>query len=42
MMARSLEHHGAIVYILGRRFDKLDEAARLHTVRIISVPKLRL
>ncbi|EIN12302.1 NAD(P)-binding protein [Punctularia strigosozonata HHB-11173 SS5] len=30
MMAKALEHHGATVYILGRRLDKLKAAAAEH------------
>ena len=32
MMARALENNGAIVYILGRRLQVLESAAKEHSV----------
>ena len=33
IMAKALEHNGATVYIVGRRLDVLEKAAREHNVR---------
>lgn len=33
MMAKALENNGATVYIVGRRLDVLEKAAREHNVR---------
>lgn len=32
MMAKALEHNGAIVYIVSRRLDTLRKAAQEHSV----------
>ena len=34
MMATALESNGATVYILGRRLDRLEKAARENNVRV--------
>ena len=40
MMATALENNGATVYILGRRFEVLENAARKNAVRIRILPHL--
>jgi NADP-dependent 3-hydroxy acid dehydrogenase YdfG len=34
MMAKALEHSGAIVYIVGRRLEVLEKAAKEHSVSL--------
>jgi short-subunit dehydrogenase len=38
MMAKALENNGAIVYIVSRRLEVLEAAAKKHSVRVISLP----
>lgn len=41
MMATTLENNGATVYILGRRWEVLEEAAKDHAVRRLSSVEAR-
>lgn len=38
MIAKALENNGAIVYIVGRRFDVLEKAATENNVSSVSIP----